>query len=329
MGVLGAGSWGTALAMLLARNGYRTFLWGHTASSMEKMAHSRCNDRYLPGLFFPSSLHVTHELQDVLSNASTLLVAVPSEAFRNVLEQIRPMLNESHRLFWATKGLELDSGKLMHEVFFEVLGKDRDAAVLSGPSFAKEVAENLPTAITIASYSKQFAENLMRFFHSETFRVYTSDDIVGVELGGATKNVFAIAAGISDGLGFGANARAALMTRAVAEMIRLGSALGGRRDTFMGLAGVGDLILTCTDDQSRNRRLGLALGKGMSLQAALAEIGQTVEGIQTAHEVYLKAQAMGIDMPITAQVYAVLYEQRSPRQAVQYLLERSQKREMS
>jgi glycerol-3-phosphate dehydrogenase (NAD(P)+) len=244
-----------------------------------------------------------------------------------VLESIAPYISSEQRIAWATKGFESGSGKLLHEVAQDVFGEQKSLAVISGPTFAKEVAKGLPTAVTVASNDTEFANFLADRLHTETFRVYTSDDIVGVEVGGAVKNVLAIAAGIADGLNFGANARTALITRGLAEIMRLGDALGGQRETFMGLAGLGDLVLTCTDNQSRNRRLGLGLGQGQSLEDALAAIDQVVEGVQTAREVNELAISRGVDMPITHEVYRILYEGEKPRDAVHALLSREQKAE--
>jgi len=258
-----------------------------------------------------------------------VLVVVPSHAFRSVLQTVRPLLPADHRVCWATKGLEAGSGRLLHEVAEEVLGRAVPLAVISGPTFAREVAEGLPTAVTVAARDQAFARELAQRLHTETFRAYTSDDVIGVEVGGAVKNVLAIAAGIADGLGFGANARTALITRGLVEIMRLSELLGGRHDTLMGLAGLGDLVLTCTDNQSRNRRLGLALGTGQTLTAALAAIDQVVEGVQTAREVHALAQRIGVEMPITEQVYAVLYQGVAPKQAVHALLTRELKPEQT
>lgn len=326
--MLGAGSWGTALAILLARNGQRTLLWGNEAPHMEQLQRERCNQQYLPDCPFPDSLELYTGLDDALTQAQVILLAVPSHALRSVLQQILPLLHSKHQLAWATKGLESGSGKLPHEVVAEVLDDAIDTAVVSGPTFAREVAAGLPTAVTVASTSKTFATELAAMLHGPNFRAYTSSDVTGVELGGAVKNVLAIAAGIADGLGFGANARAALITRGLAELMRLGVALGGQRDTFMGLAGLGDLLLTCTDDQSRNRRMGLALARGQTVPQASDSIGQVVEGVQTAREVVGLAQRHRVDMPICAQVYRVLYENLSPKDAVQALLSRELKSEI-
>ncbi len=325
--VLGAGSWGTALAILLARNGWPTLLWGNEAPHMAQLQRERCNAQYLPDNPFPDTLQISASLDSAITAAEVILLAVPSHALRIVLQQLAGLLRPGQRLAWATKGLESGSGKLPHQVVNEALGTDIETAVVSGPTFAREVAAGLPTAVTVASASASFSNQLAAMLHGQTFRAYTSSDVTGVELGGAVKNVLAIAAGITDGLGFGANARAALITRGLAELMRLGVALGGQRDTFMGLAGLGDLLLTCTDNQSRNRRLGMALAQGLTIQQASDSIGQVVEGVQTAREVVDLARRNGVEMPICAQVYRVLYENLSPKAAVQTLLAREQKSE--
>jgi glycerol-3-phosphate dehydrogenase (NAD(P)+) len=320
--VLGAGSWGTALAVLLARNGYRTLLWGHDAARQARLAHERVNDRYLPDVRFPENLFIREDLLETAEEAAHLLVVVPSHAFRATLEALKARLPAKAIVAWATKGLEPATGRLLSQVAADVLGEGRALGVISGPTFAKEVAHGLPTAVTVAARDVATAEAIAAWLRSDRVRVYTSTDLVGVELGGAIKNVLAIATGISDGLGLGANARAALITRGLAEMRRLTAALGGRPETVMGLAGIGDLVLTCTDNQSRNRQVGLALGKGRTLQATLAEIGQVAEGVATAREVRQLAQRMQVDMPITEQVYRVLFEGVTPQTAVEALLKR-------
>jgi len=326
--VLGAGSWGTALAIQLCRGNGPATLWGHDPEHTENLARDGINTRYLPGIPLPTSLRVSADLAACVADARDILLAVPSHAFRAVLNEIQPQLRADARLIWATKGLESGSGKLLHEVMADVLGDTMPTAVISGPTFAGEVAQGLPTAVTIASADKTYARDMAARLRSDHFRAYTSDDVAGVEVGGAVKNVLAIAAGIADGLGFGANARTALVTRGLAEVMRLATVLGGQHDTLMGLAGLGDLVLTCTDNQSRNRRLGLALGGGSSLEQALAGIDQVVEGVQTAREVFELSQREAVDMPITEQVYQVLYEGRSPQEAVRALLDREQKAEL-
>jgi Glycerol-3-phosphate dehydrogenase len=294
---------------------------------MQKLASTRCNDRHLPGIRFPRRLRICLALEEALESAQDLLLAVPSCGFGTTLRRLAPKLNANTRLAWATKGLEPESGKPLHKLVAERVAESLPTAVISGPSFAREVAQGLPTALVVASSFSDFARDLASALHNDNVRAYTSDDITGVELGGAVKNVLAIAAGISDGLGFGANARAGLVTRGLAELIRLGTALGGRKETLMGLAGVGDLVLTCTDNQSRNRRLGLALGHGQAVHSALSEIGQAIEGVQTAREIMRLATAMGVEMPISEQVYRVLYEGLSPQEAVRALLSREPKPE--
>jgi glycerol-3-phosphate dehydrogenase (NAD(P)+) len=325
--VLGAGSWGTALAIRLAVNDNSTCLWGHEPEAMATLERERQNRQFLPGISFPKQLLIEADLTQAILQSRDLLIAVPSHAMREVLTRAAPALESDSRIAWATKGLESRSGKFMHQVLEEVLDTRYPAAVLSGPTFAQEVATGLPTALTVASTNPPFANDLANRLHGETMRVYTSDDIIGVQLGGTVKNVLAIAAGISDGLKLGANSRAALITRGLAEIIRLGDALGARRETLMGLAGVGDLILTCTDDQSRNRRLGLALGRGTPVEIAVREIGQVVEGFNTAREVVQLATRYKVDMPISEQVFRVLHEGLSPGEAVHNLLTREIKAE--
>jgi len=325
--VLGSGSWGTALAVHLARTGHSTCLWGIETGELEAMARERTNQRYLPGVRLPEGLEIEHDLARAVARADHLLIVVPSHAFREVLQRIRPMLRPGQRVAWATKGFELHTGKLPHVVAAEVLGAERPVAVLSGPTFAREVGDGLPTALTIAANDPGFAQDLAVALSGDNFRAYTSDDMVGVEVGGAVKNVLAIGAGMSDGLGFGANTRVALITRGLVEMTRLGVALGAKRETFMGLAGMGDLVLTCTDNLSRNRRMGLALAAGKSVDAAQEEIRQVVEGVLAAQAVHEVAEKLGIEMPICHQVYRILYEGASPREAVGALMRRDLKSE--
>ncbi len=325
--VLGAGSWGTALAIQFARSGRPTRLWGRNAEGLRAMASERRNARYLAGGTFPESLSVVSDLAAALHSALDVLVVVPSHAFRAVLTEIVPRLDQGMRLAWATKGFELESGKLPHQVAREVLGAQRSIAVLSGPTFAREVGAGLPTAMTIAAPDEAFAIALAQGLSSDNFRAYTSTDIVGVEVGGAVKNVLAVGAGLSDGLGFGANTRIALITRGLVEMTRLGVALGAQRDTFMGLAGLGDLVLTCTDDQSRNRRFGLALAAGKSVEEAREEIGQAVEGYLAAKAVRNVAHREGVDMPLCEGIYSVLYERKPAKDVVRGLMTRPIKAE--
>jgi glycerol-3-phosphate dehydrogenase (NAD(P)+) len=321
MAVIGAGSWGTALAIQCARAGHATRLWGRDPSLVAAMRQSRRNARYLPEAEFPASLEAVANLGDALRDARDALVAVPSNAFRTMLAEIGPHLQPETRIAWASKGFEVATGLLPHQVAQQVLG-DRPGAVLSGPTFAREVGAGLPTALTVASRDAGFARDLASRLSGPHFRAYTQSDIVGVEVGGAVKNVIAVGAGIADGMGFGANTRVALITRGLAEMTRLGLALGAQRDTFMGLAALGDLVLTCTDDQSRNRRLGLALGRGRPLADALREIGQVVEGVTAASAVRSVAERSGVEMPICLEVYRIMHEGRAVRTALQALMSR-------
>jgi glycerol-3-phosphate dehydrogenase (NAD(P)+) len=322
LAVLGAGSWGTALAIQFARSGHPTRLWARDATHREEMARDRCNRRYLPDAAFPDPLQIAESLGAALEDASEVLIVVPSHAFRGMLQELAPRLPAHVRLAWATKGFELETGLLPHQIAREIFGDSRCFAVLSGPTFAREVGAGLPTAMTIAATDETYATTLAQSLSSANFRAYTSTDIVGVEVGGATKNVLAVGAGLADGLGYGANTRVALITRGLLEMTRLGLALGARQETFMGLAGLGDLVLTSTDDQSRNRRFGLLLARGHSVEVALAEIGQVVEGYLAARAIHQVAQRHGVQMPICESIYRMLYEALPPPDVVRGLMSR-------
>ena len=326
--LLGAGSWGTALALLLAKNNCEVLLWGHDQNEIAGLEQYREHRQLLPGYILPEQISLTTDLKAAASFSEIILMAVPSHAFASTLTNLKAV-QQTHNLkiAWVTKGFNSHDGRLLHQVVADIFSPETPAAILSGPTFAGEVAQSLPTAITIAANEKDFASQLAELFHSDRFRTYTSSDIIGVEVGGAVKNVLAIAAGIADGLGFGANTRAALITRGLNEIMRLGIKLGGKQETFMGLAGMGDLVLTCTDNQSRNRRFGLALGQGKKTQEIIREIGQEIEGISAAKETYELAKRHGVEMPITEQTYKVLYEDLSPLTAVQNLFARDQKAE--
>ena len=314
--------------MQLARSGCNVRLGGVVELDLlEAMVEDRENVRYLPGIEFPPNLVACPDLGECLSGVRDILVVVPSHGLRGTLTAALPFLGSDSRVCWATKGFELHSGKLPHQVAAEVLGEDRPVAVLSGPTFAKEVGEGLPTAMTIASNNAEFGQSLATAISGENFRAYTSDDFIGVEVGGAIKNVLAIGAGMCDGLGFGANARVALITRGLVELTRLGVALGAQQETMMGLAGMGDLVLTCTDNLSRNRRMGLALASGKTVAEAQEEIQQVVEGVLAAEAVKEVADDLGIEMPICHQVYRILYEGASPLEAVGALMGRELKSE--
>lgn len=325
--VLGAGSWGTALAIQFARTSHPTVLWGRDFGHVAELARDRRNARYLPDAAFPDILRVEHDIAATLRTARDVVVAVPSHALRDVLEQVARHRAQGMRLAWATKGFELSTGLLPHQVAEEVLGRNVPTAVISGPTFAREVGAGLPTAMTIAANDEIFAAELARKLSGSNFRGYTSTDVIGVEVGGATKNVLAIGTGIADGLGFGANTRIALIARGLVEMTRLGVALGARKETFMGLAGMGDLVLTCTDDQSRNRRFGLALATGASVDSAQRSIGQVVEGVLAAKAVREVAARLNVEMPISEQIYRVVHDGLAPKDAVKELMSRALKPE--
>lgn len=324
--VLGAGSWGTALALVLARNGHSVALWGHDPAAMATMAERRHNPRYLPDIALPSQITPHADLKAAVADAQAVLVVVPSSAFAACLQQLAAVMPAQIPLIWATKGLDARHGGLLHETAATIL-PGHPLAILSGPSFAAEVARGLPTAVALASTDQQAAEHLAAAFHEERFRVYTSTDVIGVELGGAVKNVLAIATGLSDGLGFGANARAGLITRGLTEIRRLGARLDAQDATLTGLAGMGDLILTCTDDQSRNRRMGLALGRGQTVAEAADAIGQVVEGVRTASELAQLAGHLNVEMPICAAVEKVVTGACTPQAAAEGLMARAQKAE--
>lgn len=323
--VLGAGAWGTAIAITLAQR-HAVTLWARDGAQCDAMREARINDKYLPGLAFPEALGIASDLGGALTGAELALVAVTTAGLRATLAQVRSA-HARVPVIWLCKGFEPGRAKLPHEVFAEALGDARECGVLSGPSFAEEVARGLPTAVTLASNDGAFAQHASRALHSPALRVYSSDDVIGVEVAGAVKNVMAIAAGISDGLAYGHNARAALLTRGLAEITRLGVALGGRAETFMGLSGAGDLILTCTGDLSRNRRVGLKLARGEPLAAILDELGHVAEGVNTARELQGMAGKLGIDMPITRAVCRVLSDHTQARAAADALLQREPRAE--
>jgi glycerol-3-phosphate dehydrogenase (NAD(P)+) len=322
--VFGAGAWGTALALAFCRH-HEVVLWSREADEIAQLRRDRENRRYLPGIAFPAPLQLADDLASA-ARADMHLIATPLAGLRataRALHQAAPGIP----LLWACKGLEAGSGKLAHQIVAEELGSAAPCGALSGPSFALEVARGLPAAITLASSDREFAAHWVKILHDPHLRLYANDDLIGVEVGGAVKNVMAIAAGVADGMGFGLNARAALITRGLAEITRLGIILGGRRDTFMGLAGLGDLILTCTGDLSRNRQVGLLLAEGKTLPDILVALGHVAEGVSTAHEVAGLAARLGVDMPITTAVDGVLRGELSARAAVEQLLARDPKQE--
>jgi glycerol-3-phosphate dehydrogenase (NAD(P)+) len=320
--VLGSGSWGTALAIQFARAGKPTRLWGRDAAQRAVMRATRVNQRYLPDAPFPEPLQIADSIEAALDGVGDVVISVPSNAFRTLLQELAPRISRSVRVAWATKGFEHHSGLLPNQVAREVLGEHNTMAVLSGPTFAKEVGRGLPSAMVVASGDAAFAMRIAEDLATPEFRTYVSTDIIGVEIGGAVKNVIAVGAGLSDGLGFGANMRVALITRGLAEMTRLGVALGARERTFMGLAGLGDLVLTCTDDQSRNRRCGLALARGLSVDAAMREIGQVVEGYHAARVLREVAHRLQLDLPVCEGICRILFDGANGRDVVRELMAR-------
>jgi glycerol-3-phosphate dehydrogenase (NAD(P)+) len=325
--VAGAGSWGTALALVLARNQHVVCLWDNNSAHMTKLQKDRRNDLHIPGISFPQEIRPVINMEECSSEIRDVVMAVPCSGLREVLSQLSAWQGHDFNICIACKGFATGDRVLNHEVVDDVMHGQAHIAVLSGPSFAGEVARGLPTAVTIACADKATANHFAGCFHNDVFRTYTNNDIIGVQICGAVKNVMAIGAGIADGLGFGANSRAALITRGLAEITRLGLALGGHQETFMGLAGLGDLVLTCTDDQSRNRRLGLALAHGEKLEDAVRRIGQAIEGIHTAAEVIRIAAEYSIEMPIAEQVQQVLSGKVTPKAAVHNLLSRTPRSE--
>jgi glycerol-3-phosphate dehydrogenase (NAD(P)+) len=325
--VLGAGSWGTALAALAVRTGHEVVLWGRDAEVVAAIRAGHQNPRYLPGIELPDALRATTDIAAAVAGADLVLVVVPSHAFVETVRALVPHRRAEAGVAWATKGFEPGSGRFLHEAARELLGAGVPLAVVTGPSFAREVAAGLPTALTVHADPPAFAATVAEVLHGPTFRAYTGDDLIGAELGGAMKNVLAVATGVSDGMQLGFNARAGLITRGLNEMLRLNAALGGRAETLMGLAGLGDLVLTCTGDLSRNRRLGLALGRGVPLDEALREIGQVVESVQTADEVMRLARRHKVDLPISSAVHAALHGRITPADGVRRLLSRGQKAE--
>lgn len=318
--ILGAGAWGTALAIALAAR-HRVALWMREPATAAELARTRRNARYLPAAVLPEAIAPTADFAAALADAELVLVATPVAGLRDSLRRLKDA-GATVPVVWACKGFEAGTALLPHQLVAEELGAGRICAALSGPSFAEEVAAGKPTALTLASSDEGFARDMARELHQPVLRVYYSNDITGVEIGGAVKNVMAIATGLCDGMGLGLNARAALVTRGLAEITRLGMKLGGRAETFMGLAGAGDLILTCTGDLSRNRRVGLMLAGGLKLDEVLRQLGHVAEGVHSARETGRLAKQAGVDMPITEAVCGVLFGGMGPREAVQQLLAR-------
>jgi glycerol-3-phosphate dehydrogenase (NAD(P)+) len=323
LSVIGGGSWGTALAHLLIEKGYVVRLWVFEKEVVRQILEKRENETFLPGIYLNPSLHVTNSLEEALEDSSLLVFSVPSHFARGVLSTLAPLLSQPVPIVSATKGIETDSLSLMTDVMKQTLPSSVHPylAVLSGPSFAREVAQGSPTLVTLASENNSVAQELQGVFTTPCFRVYTSSDLVGVQIGGALKNVMAIAAGVADGLGLGFNSRAALITRGLLEITRLGTAMGGEQQTFYGLSGIGDLILTCTGELSRNRRVGFRLGEGVALQTILQEMHMVAEGVRTTQAAHRLAQKFQVRMPIVSQVHALLFEGKDPQKALRSLME--------
>jgi glycerol-3-phosphate dehydrogenase (NAD(P)+) len=329
IGVIGAGSWGTTLADLLSKKGHDVALWAHEPEVARDMAENGVNSLFLPGIQLSPRLRFTSSLNEAAAGKDLLLFVVPSQVVRGVIKEILPYLPRGAMIVSASKGIELETLQLVSHIYEELLPPElyRNFAALSGPTFAREVAQEMPSAVVAAAAEPGVAGHVQSIFTTGYFRVYTNDDVTGVELGGAIKNVIAIAAGISDGLGFGYNTRAALITRGLAEMTRLGMTMGARSSTFAGLAGMGDLVLTCTGDLSRNRNVGIKLGQGMKLAEILAEMRMVAEGVKTTESACNLARRVGVDMPITEKTFQVLYHDKPAREAVIELMTRDLKAE--
>ena len=327
MCVLGAGSWGSALALVLAKKGYEVNIWTKSSEKAQKLQRTRENIDYLPGVIFPNNIVVTSSYEEAIKNSKMIVLAVPSQVIRSVCKDIKPFINEDQILVDVAKGLERGTGKRLSVVCEEELPNNRYVA-LSGPSHAEEVAKDIPTTVVVACENIETAQIVQDIFMSPKFRVYTNPDVVGVELGGALKNIIAFGAGICDGLGFGDNAKAALMTRGIREISKLGSSMGADVNTFTGLSGIGDLIVTCTSMHSRNRRAGILIGQGKSMEETLAEVKMVVEGITATEVAYEVAKELNIDMPITNAIYSVLHENANPHEVVINLMMRNKTHEL-
>lgn len=328
--VLGAGSWGTTLAVLLAEKGFQVDLWSHREEFARELDSTRENFRYLPGVQFPDNLHISGDISKAVEGAGMIVAAVPSQVLRQTLSLLREISFEKAILVNVAKGIELDTGKRLSEVVLEVLPgiSPEKVAVLYGPSHAEEVSEKQPTTVVAASSSLETAQKVQEVFHTSTFRVYVNTDIVGVEVAGSVKNIIAIAAGISDGLGFGDNAKAAIITRGLAEMSRLAVSLGGDPMTVSGLSGIGDLVVTCLSRHSRNRYLGEQIGRGKCLEEVVGQIKMVAEGVPTTKAVTLLSRRLGVDMPITGAVYEMLFESKPAEEAILDLMTREPKQEL-
>lgn len=327
IGIIGAGSWGTAIGVLLSKKGYSVKMWDRKKETLDEINISRENIKYLPGVLIPSGLSAVASLEECVSGVDIIVIAVPSQAVRSVCEQFKDLVSDNQIFVSLAKGIEIGSLKRMSEILEEYFPNNK-ITVLSGPSHAEEVSRDIPTTVTVACKDRETAEFIQDTFITPKFRVYTNPDVAGVEIGGAIKNIIALAAGISDGLGYGDNTKAALMTRGIAEIAKAGVAAGAEPLTFAGLSGIGDLIVTCTSMHSRNRRAGILIGKGKSVEEALEEIGMVVEGVNTTKSAYELSKKINIEMPITHELYKVLFEGKNAKYAVSELMLRDKKHEI-
>ncbi|OGV33552.1 MAG: glycerol-3-phosphate dehydrogenase [Legionellales bacterium RIFCSPHIGHO2_12_FULL_35_11] len=323
--MIGAGSFGTALAIHIAKNGFQTTLWGRDEDHIHEMCATSSNERYLPDIKFPKSMRVSSDLKNTINNADEVILAIPSHAFHHILENIP---KPKHGIAWLTKGIDPSTNQPLSQLVINKWGETFPLCVISGPSFAKEVANGMPTTLVVAGNNSDYINKISQIFRSSSLRCYLSHDIIGVQICGAVKNVLAIACGISDGLNFGANAKSALITRGLLEMRRIGTALGAEAETFMGLAGLGDLVLTCTDNQSRNRRFGIQIGQGKSVADAIKNIGQVVEGAQNSEQIYEISCKLKLELPICHAVYDILKRNKTPKDAAYELMNRPMQDEL-
>lgn len=328
--IIGSGSYGTALAIRFSQNGNKVILWGRNEKKIKKMKKEKENKNFLPNIYFPKNLILETSLKIAIKSSENILIVVPSIAFRNILEKIKKYINEKHNIIWASKGIENKSGKLLSEVAKEILGKKIKTAILSGPTFAKEIALGIPSTVVVSSSNKEYSEKLQKIFHNDkNFIVYQNQDVIGVQLGIVIKNIIAIASGISDGIGFGINTRTALITHGFIEIINFGIKKGALLSTFIGIAGLGDLILTCTDNQSRNRQFGILIGKGVTIENAKKKINGVIEGLLNVKKIYYTAKKLKIKMPITEEIYKILYCNKNIKKSITKLLKRKTKYEIN
>lgn len=327
--ILGSGSYGTALAIRLAQNGNNVILWGRNKKKIKEMRKKNENKNFLPNIFLPKNLILETSLKTAIQSSKNILIAVPSIAFEKILKKIKNYVQKKQYIIWATKGLNNKTGELLSEIVKKILGKNTKMAMLSGPTFAKEIALGFPSTLVISSSKKKHNEKLQNILHNcKNFIVYQNKDIIGVQLAVIIKNIIAIASGISDGIGFGINTRTAIITQGLIEMINFGVAKGALLSTFIGISGLGDLILTCTNNQSRNKQFGILIGKGMNIEHAKKKINKTIEGLSNIKKIYLSAKKLKINMPITKEIYKILYQKKNIKKSINELLKRNTKKEI-